>query len=185
MIEKKYILRGEKLKAAETALAWQWGDLALEVEPITRTFDIAKAGHTVGTATAGVAGRCRELAERLDVDYGTLMVRRSVASSWPEEHRRHDLSWSVHQRLQGHPDRFDLLKTKDWRVAEAAEEMRKYRGGYKPLHEKLSDTSVVIRVSWEMHASLKALSRVENIPMEELVRGWIAIMLSHGVEDVA
>ena len=173
MIAKRLIDQGRKLLASDWANAWSWGDLALEVEPIGR--DVKGPNRTK-------KGNLLEFAELLEVNFGTLGVQRSIANSWPTERRRVDVSWSIHQRLAGHPDRFELIKSQDeWKQSEAHQIMLDYReslGVFSKSINDLPNTSLHIHLSFEQHASLQALARVQQEPMEQLVRSWIGIMLN-------
>lgn len=92
---------------------WELGDEALRLEPIGRK-----------GPRGGVTDRLAELAESKGMAPKTLRICRGVAHAWPKKHRRKDLPWSVHSTLRGQPDRFDLIKERDWTVREAQELIR-------------------------------------------------------------
>jgi hypothetical protein len=89
---------------------WELGDEALALEPVGRQ-----------GPRGGVVDRLDALAKKRGVAPKTLRTCRGVANAWPKKYRRKSLSWSVHAALRGQPDRFELIKQKDWTVREAQE----------------------------------------------------------------
>jgi hypothetical protein len=87
---------------------WAIGDEALALEPVGRS-----------GPRGGVIDRLDDLAESKGITTKTLLTCRGVANAWPKKYRRKALPWSVHATLRGQPDRFELIKQKDWTVREA------------------------------------------------------------------
>jgi hypothetical protein len=93
------VAAGRALVDEDALRPWRYGDLALEAAPIgggKRADKLAKWAAEVGW-------------DRLDRSMDTLINYRGVAAAWPAE-RRVDASWTAHQRLASHPERFELIK---------------------------------------------------------------------------
>lgn len=86
---------------------WALGDRALQAEPVGRA-----------APRGGVYKRLDGLAEKWGVSAKTLRAYRGMSKAWPKEYRRTDLSWSVHHTMRGQPDKFELIKKRDWTVEE-------------------------------------------------------------------
>lgn len=71
---------------------WNIGDAALEI------FPMGEKGEKTG-----ITEELKKFAERIGVEYGTVMVYRSVASAYPVITRITTQSFAVHQAMQGFP----------------------------------------------------------------------------------
>ena len=89
---------------------WETGDRALAMEPVGRT-----------GPRGGVVDRLAVLADELGIAPKTLRIRRGVAKAWPKTKRRETMSWSVHAMFRGQPDRYDLIRQRDWTTRQAKE----------------------------------------------------------------
>lgn len=89
---------------------WAIGDRALAMEPVGRK-----------GPRGGVIDRLAVLADELAVAPKTLRICRGVANAWPKTKRRKALPWSVHAAFRGQPDRYDLIKQREWTTREAQE----------------------------------------------------------------
>ena len=87
---------------------WELGDEALTVDPV-----FANSGPR------GVKKRLTALAKSRGVALQSLRIYRGVANAWPQGRRRLDLPFAVHAVFRDQPDRFDLIKERDWTVADA------------------------------------------------------------------
>lgn len=98
---EELIAEGRQLDRKEGELRFAWGDWALKVAPMG-----------TDTANNGSAQALRRaMAEAaVSVSYDTMREFRRVADRWPLARRLASASWSVHQDLAAHPDRFSLVQ---------------------------------------------------------------------------
>lgn len=87
---------------------WEIGDRALAAEPVGRK-----------GPRGGVGDRLDALADELGVPIKTLRGCRGVSNAWPKGKRRKVLPWSVHAAFRGEPNRFALIRQRDWTTQEA------------------------------------------------------------------
>lgn len=112
---KELVAEGRRLVAQEGDRKWQWGDLALEVEPVG---DVRGGSH-------GRLDRLHKWAEEIGffetgLPFDSLRQYRHVAHHWPSDKRRSDVSWSVHRALSAMEDRFTVVQSRPkWTMDEA------------------------------------------------------------------
>lgn len=91
--------RGAEAVRIRSGLQFAVGDLLVEV------LTCWPRGH-------GEVGRAiEEFAQRIDISASTLRKYYQVARQWPQDRRRPDVCWSVHERLAYVPDRYTLIRT--------------------------------------------------------------------------
>ncbi len=98
------IEEGRALLKQEGDLKWHWADLALAVEPMGRP-----------NVTTGSHGRLEKWAEEMGWfeagrAFQTLRQYRETANAWPPERRLASTSYTVHNELRWHDERFDLIR---------------------------------------------------------------------------
>jgi hypothetical protein len=168
------VTEGRQLDKREGNLRWEWGDWALKAAPIGAN----------GTNT-GRYERLQMLMEDAgitSVAFDTVINYTKVAAAWPASHRRLAASWSVHETLAHHSDRFRLIRddmTK--REAQTAAGRKVSGDGFQPktaderaekVREYLKDPEVVKEIAKDPHASGAlhvASAKVGDINREEMV----------------
>lgn len=159
------IAKGEELKVMEDRIdaeagnvRWLWGDLALEVAPMSTR------GHD-----SGAYGRLQEFADQLDVSFESLRQYRSVADSWPNGVRSPFQPWIVHQKIANREDREELISNPvDVRTGEKVDRWT-YRGIQRYLGIKTSPHYQAPPNTTEEKAEL-ALSLAEDEEVAAVLR---------------
>lgn len=94
---------GRDLVKRESMNAWDWGDEALRVAPV----------GNVGTKT-GANDALRQWVTEIEcesvVDIDTILSRRRVSNSWPDNTRVSSALWTVHREFMTLDDRSDIIK---------------------------------------------------------------------------
>lgn len=95
---------GKKLVHKTDVIAWEIGDLLLELVP--------QAADPHGGAVTGMKALVTQWKEDVDAPwaYSTLMGFRVAAMRWPKDKREPNASFAVHRLLAANPDRFELIK---------------------------------------------------------------------------
>lgn len=95
-----------ELVEAQTVAQFQFGDWALEIEPIQPQG--GQHSHLPdGIPSAGEV--LHDFAETIGLAFKTLEQYRYVADRWPKDTRRVGVSHAVHRILAKHQDRFELI----------------------------------------------------------------------------
>lgn len=84
-----------------SSVQWQLGDAAMEIEPM-RSYGGTNPSGSEELFTVSEA--IRMFAEDIGLAYTTIRDYRWVASRWPKEHRRADVSHAIHKTLASLPD---------------------------------------------------------------------------------
>jgi len=193
--------RGKQLLGKQSGLQWDWGDLALEVEPMAADRERGDSGEWAGAELERLSAWAKDIGfeEQTGKSFGTLRNYRSVASRWPSARRRAEVNFSVHQALAYHHDRFELIK-QDGLTYESAVALargdhipRGSLAGHKPL------TRVAVRLSQARASLITALDGIrlgefhEDEQARELLKaelelietafGWIKTFIETGSVD--
>jgi hypothetical protein len=92
-----------------SGVQWQLGDAGLELEPLR---SCGGANPSGSEELFTVSEAIRMFAEDVGLAYSTVRDYRWVASRWPKEHRRTDVSHTIHEILVSIPDeqeRFEVV----------------------------------------------------------------------------
>ncbi len=92
---------GRDWVATMSGVQWRIGDAAMEIEPM-RSYGGANPSGKDDLFTVSEA--IRLFAEDIGLSYSTVRDYRWVASRWPKERRRTDVSHTIHQILASIPD---------------------------------------------------------------------------------
>lgn len=87
--------------AEMSAVQWRLGDAAGEIEPMRARGGVNPSGSE---ELFTVSEALRMFAEDVGLAYTTVRDYRWVASRWPKEHRRADVSHTIHKILASIPD---------------------------------------------------------------------------------
>lgn len=146
--------RGKQLLGKQSGLQWDWGDLALEVEPMTIDRERSDSGEWAGTALGRLEVWTQDIGfeEQTGQTFSTLRTYRMIASRWPTTTRVVKVGWSLHRQLAWRDDRFELIKQPGLTYAEAC---ALARGDHIPIGKagRSPLTRVAVRLS-EARASL-------------------------------
>lgn len=99
---EELVAEGRQLDKREGELRFAWGDWALKVAPMGTS-----SAHTGRDA---VLRQAMDDAGIVSVSFQTMLQFRRVAFAWPQGRRRPGASWSCHDSLAGHHDRFTLIQ---------------------------------------------------------------------------
>lgn len=193
--------RGKQMLGRESGLQWQWGDLALEVEPLTTEQERGGSGEWAGAALERLEAWAQdiEFEEQTGKTFSTLRKYREVAARWPVRMRIRTVNWSLHQALAYHGDRFELIKRPALTFAEAR---ALARGDYVPTgalagHKPL--TRVALRLGEARASLVRALDGIRlgefrtepqarelleaEIELVETALGWLRTFFETGSVD--
>jgi hypothetical protein len=95
----------------------------------------------------GTAGGVGVLAEKLGENVNTLRSYRRVAEAWPEDARRLEVPWSVHQVLASQEDRAELLKKRPKMTVEKARALVQSRNCQPSLEEARATAIAAAKVA--------------------------------------
>lgn len=121
--------RGKELLGKQSGLQWEWGDLALEVEPMAER-ERGEGGEFAGKTLERLEAWAEDIGFEAQTgkSFHTLRNYRKIAALWATSRRRLKVNWSIHETLAYHPERYDLIKT----VETVAEARAIARGDYIP-----------------------------------------------------
>lgn len=93
-----------------SSVQWQLGDAGMEIEPM-RSYGGTNPSGSEELFTVSEA--IRMFAEDVGLAYSTVRDYRWVASRWPKEHRRADVSHTIHKILASIPDERERFEAVD------------------------------------------------------------------------
>lgn len=101
------VVKGKAISERDRATMWDWGDLAMEVDPAKQIGFNGRRTETGKFEQGPLYKWAQEVGYEHSLEH--LRLQRWVASKWPRDKRIESVPWMVHRILCARDDRFEVI----------------------------------------------------------------------------